>query len=424
GGKIFNNVELLAKDSLFIFIETTIDYNEFAGPEAQFLYTDQIQFDAGPNLQTVELVTLVKDAYFIYPNRINGVYEAVDFGQNESGATTQVRGRTLSENHPANGNEFIWNKTKPYVVYGYASVPASKTLEVQPGARIHFHADSGIIVQNGGTLKINGEPSAAGTLDKEVIFQGDRLEPSFSDTPGQWGFIYLRQGSTNHVVKNLTLKNATIGFLLFGNTGLANPVADLRLENVQIYNSANAGILSQGGYVSGQNVVVNLAGSASFYASFGGRYDFKHCTFNNDWSGRKYAVAIDNYIGQQTYPLAASFSNCIIFSANTQGLLLDKKEGSADFNASFLKCQIKFDNSLSTASNIYSFINDPANIIRNGNVNFLNANKNKLMIGENSSSNGQGNTLISSQVPNDIIGMPRSTSAPDIGAYESIVFPD
>ncbi|HEU4497308.1 MAG TPA: hypothetical protein VFR70_09675, partial [Flavobacterium sp.] len=67
-GKIFNNVELLAKDSLFIFIETTIDYNEFAGPEAQFLYTDQIQFDAGPNLQTVELVTLVKDAYFIYPN--------------------------------------------------------------------------------------------------------------------------------------------------------------------------------------------------------------------------------------------------------------------------------------------------------------------------------------------------------------------
>ena len=68
-GKEFENVEILAKDSMFIFIETTIDIQSLVNSETQFLYTDVIEFDSGANLQTVELVTLVKDAVFIYPNR-------------------------------------------------------------------------------------------------------------------------------------------------------------------------------------------------------------------------------------------------------------------------------------------------------------------------------------------------------------------
>ena len=60
--KIFNNVEILAKDSMYIFIETTANIAD-ANP-TDFLYTDQIQFDGGTNLQSVELVTLIKDAYF------------------------------------------------------------------------------------------------------------------------------------------------------------------------------------------------------------------------------------------------------------------------------------------------------------------------------------------------------------------------
>ena len=35
----------------------------------QFLYTDYIQFNNGENLQKVALVTLIKDAVFIYPQR-------------------------------------------------------------------------------------------------------------------------------------------------------------------------------------------------------------------------------------------------------------------------------------------------------------------------------------------------------------------
>ncbi|WP_400079326.1 hypothetical protein [Winogradskyella sp. R77965] len=68
-GKFFEDVELLAKDSLFIFIETTIDIETLSNSDSQFLYTDKILFDTGSNQQDVDLVTLVKDAVFIYPNR-------------------------------------------------------------------------------------------------------------------------------------------------------------------------------------------------------------------------------------------------------------------------------------------------------------------------------------------------------------------
>src|SRR5690606_23943624 len=68
-GKVFSNVELLAKDSMFVFIETTIDYNEYANSDTTFLYTDKIEFDAGDRYQKVELVTLVQDAVFLYPHR-------------------------------------------------------------------------------------------------------------------------------------------------------------------------------------------------------------------------------------------------------------------------------------------------------------------------------------------------------------------
>src|SRR5690606_1849336 len=65
-GKVFHDVEILAKDSIFIFIETTVDIQNFPD-NLTFLYTDVIEFDSGSNLQTVNLVTLVQDAVFLYP---------------------------------------------------------------------------------------------------------------------------------------------------------------------------------------------------------------------------------------------------------------------------------------------------------------------------------------------------------------------
>ena len=62
--RVFRDVELLAKDSMYIFIEVTADVA--SSNPTDFLYTDQILFDEGTNQQKVELVTLIQDAYFLF----------------------------------------------------------------------------------------------------------------------------------------------------------------------------------------------------------------------------------------------------------------------------------------------------------------------------------------------------------------------
>ena len=418
--RVFHNVELLAKDSLYVFIELTTDVAE-ANP-TDFLYTDQIQFDSGSNFQKVELVTLIQDAYFLYPQRFDdGTTETLPIGED------QIYGFFLDENDPNNGNEYEWKNDKPYVIYGYAAVPNGKTLNVHPGARIHFHADSGLIIGGGGSLKINGELSSTEALENEVIFEGDRLEPDFSDVPGQWGAIWLTSGSTGNEINHLTIKNAVVGLLIDFNDGNYMPI-----KNTQIYNSANMGIYAKTAKIKGENIVINTAGQYSIACTLGGSYDFRHCTFNNNWSSSKQlAVLVNNYyIDPNTNQQVAikleqaNFYNSIIFGSNQIELFLDKSTDNPDLNWTaplFSKCQIKFNNSNNQYTNNpdYAFLKNPDEIIKNGKPDFLDVFKNKLMIGADSDAINFGNDV---GVSYDILGKPRSGSF-DLGAYNFIVFP-
>lgn len=423
--RIFHDVELLAKDSMYIFIETTAGIGD-ANP-SDFLYTDQIEFDSGANLQKVELVTLIQDAYFIFPNNTNGVIGQIPIGFNEDGTVLETNGRNLSHSHPDNGNEYLFKTDKPYVVYGYASVPNGETLTIPGGARVHFHDGSGIVVQQGGTLHVDGSTSTTVALENEVIFEGDRLEPDFSDVPGQWGTVYLRQGSGtyNHRIKNLTVKNAVIGLLVENNAGLP-----MDIENTQIYDCSNVGLLGRAANIKGKNIVINTAGVASLACTLGGSYEFKHCTFNNNWSSSKQvAVTVDNYYKDTTTNqqvafdlIKADFKNCIIFGSNQVELLVNKStDTSKQFNKLFSKCQIRFNNTNNQFTDLpeYAFLNDATEIIKNGNVDFQDISKNKLFIGELSAAKGFG---VDVGVPLDILGNLRN-SVFDLGAYNSIIFP-
>ena len=66
-------------------------------------------------------------------------------------------------------------------------------------------------------MHINGQLSEDQELmEYEVIFEGDRLEPTYADVPGQWGAIWLREGSLDNQIDHLTLKNATLGLRVEG----------------------------------------------------------------------------------------------------------------------------------------------------------------------------------------------------------------
>lgn len=413
--RIFHDVELLAKDSMYVFIEVTADVAD-ANP-TDFLYTDQILFDDGSNQQKVELVTLIQDAYFLYPKRFdNGTTETLLIGD------VEVYGFYLDENDPVNGNEYIWGNDKPYVVYGYAAVPNGKTLNVMPGARIHFHDSSGLIIDNGGSLKVNGQTSTTLALENEVIFEGDRLEPGFSDVPGQWGTIWLTDGSTGNEIKNLTIKNATIGLLIDHNDGNY-----MTIKNTQIYNSSNIGIYAKTAKIKGENIAINYGGVAALACTLGGNYEFKHCTFNNNWpSSKQVSVALNNYYRDENGDYhyfnleQADFINCIIFGSNTYELSLDKgTDTTVQWNMNFSKCQIKFG---SINNSIYDFISDSENIIKNGKTDFYDLENNKLVIGEESDAINFGNDI---GITSDITGATRNSTSGkvDIGAYQHIVFP-
>lgn len=149
-GKSFTDVQLLAKDSLFIFIETTYNTDTTPLTNNEFVYTDKIIFDSGDNLQDVDLVTLVKDANFIYPDKNNttGIIETLTLTIDGTPTATEIQGRELLP------EELNFTNEKPYVIYGYASVPAGETLTIDAGARIHFHANSGLLVSEGATLNV------------------------------------------------------------------------------------------------------------------------------------------------------------------------------------------------------------------------------------------------------------------------------
>jgi len=421
-GKSFNNVELLAKDSLYIFIETTV--TEINPADKEFLYTDEIEFDGGSNLQKVNLVTLIQDAVFLYPQKYeNGTKENLFLGLDENDNEVRVNGFELNENDPINGNEFHFTNQKPYVIYGYAGVPQGKTLKIDAGARVHFHAESGLIVQPKGKLIINGEAStnSENPLENEVVFEGDRLEPEYTNVPGQWGTVWLRDGSINSI-NHLTLKNAIYGLFVQN--------CFLSVTNSQIYNASNFGILARTSIVLAENLVINDAGQANIACTVGGDYKFTHCTFNNNWNNSKQlAVYISNYEENEDGSFTkanleqATFQNCIIYGSNNVELFLDKDD-SIDFKYSFENCLVKFqDSGTGIAENkLYDFIrNQEFGNIKNKEPKFYKPSQNKLNIDETSSAFQKGNPLY--RIPTDILGTSRSTM-PDIGAYQSAEFPE
>ena len=414
-GKEFNDIDILAKDSIFVLIETTVNVTNEPNP----LYTDKILFDNGTNQQAVDLVTLVEDATFIFPGK-DAISMKID-SLTLDGEPTAIKGRFLED------TELTFTKIKPTVIYGYAAVPSNKTLTIEAGAKVYFHNNSGLIIDNKGTLKVNG------TLAEKVVFEGDRLENSFSEIPGQWGTIWMRPGSKENEIQHAQIKNGIIGILI-DSIG-ATDVPTLKLQNTEIYNHSNFGILARETNIEAHNVVIGSAGQASLAATIGGTYNFTHSTFSNYWNSSIRplpAVLINNFFvynsdaGEkitQTRDLkAANFTNCIFDGNNNIEFLIDKVDDGGLFRYSVQNCVIKFDDYNNTYEGVaeIDFANNTnySSIILNGNPDFRDTQKSDFIIGEKSDAI---NNAITSVFTTDLLGVNRTTN-PDIGAYQHITF--
>ena len=400
-GKSFHDVEIGPKDSMWIFVEVTIDPNQQNTP---LIVTDSILFFTNGLMQDIDLVAWGQDA---------------TFHRADPGSSIAPFFLICNE---------IWDNTKPHVVYGYALVDSGCTLTINEGTNVHFHPGSGLIMLSASTLLVNG------TQQNKVTFQGDRLGEAFKDIPGQWDRIWfsnlslrsnaISPGSKNSVIRYAVIKNAFIGLQV--DTAFDNMPGNLTLtiENTIIKNMASHAVALRGSKVNAYNCVFANCGAQVANILYGGDYNFYHCTFANYWNNSNRqdpSVTLNNYTPVDVRALNAYFGNCIIHGNNENELGLDSFPSGNQFGFRFDHTLLKVESSFPTS--------DPQRYIQiikatdsNNDPLFADIENNYYQLDSLSSAaidvGDLGIVNVNPVLQNDIEGKSRLITPPDLGAYE------
>jgi hypothetical protein len=383
-GTVVRDIEVEANDSIFVFVEVTVDPVDQSLP---LIITDSVVFNINQNIQDVKLVAWGQDARFISPNHTD---------------PNGISYHLIEENT-------VWTSELPYVIYGLAVVAPDRTLRVEEGARIHFHNNASLIFLQGSSLKVEG------SLEHPVTFQGDRLESFYQEQPGQWGRIWLTATSKDHDINHAIIKNGTVGLHVDTIGSLTEPT--LRIRNTIIRNMSIAGILAQGSHVEAENMVVANCGEHALILALGGRYDFRHTTIANYYNIslrqtpsvllNNYYVDVDNNMQHREFQ-HLFFGNSIIYGSLQEELMFDFVPGSSP--------PYQFDHCLLRTTKD-TFTPQYVNVLRNQNPQFQNIPGLDFRLRDNSPAIGAANPSIAGQIPYDILGHSR-TQRHDIGAYQ------
>ena len=349
-GKEVNNVEILANDSIYIFVQVNVNPTNANSP---LIIQDKILFNLNGNQQSVALEAWGQDAHYHFPtNAIQYKNGFLPYSTVAAGTNTTVTWGALDN--------------KPHVIYGWLVVDSLQKLIINPGIKVYFHQNAGLWVYRYGTLQVNG------TLGNEVVFQGDRREADYADLPGQWDRIWINEGHTDNYINYAIIKNSFIGVQA---SILSNPnqPRKLKLTNTIIKNCSKWGFFTQYFDVWAANNVISNCKEYCAAISMGGNYTFLHNTFANYFSqdggrGGQPCVHIDNYDGTDIWPIdSIYFANSII-----EGSQASEFEQDIRFYNATQKCQINnclirnsvITNTLiTTSANVYSgnpAFNDPS----------------------------------------------------------------
>lgn len=379
-GTKLENLELKEKDSLYIFVEITIDPNNADLP---MVVKDSILFSFNNTQQDIDLIAWGQDV-----NLINGEI-----------LSTQ-----------------IWNNTKPYLIYNSMLVDSDQILTIEPGVTLYFHKNSRLYVQ--GTIVANG------TFEYPIKFRGDRLETDYDDIPGQWDGVWLMSGSKDNVLNFCEIENAIIGIQVDTLANLSKPT--LLLSNSRIQNMTSTGIYAQGATIEAYNNLITNCGQFAIALTIGGSYEFYHCTIGNYWgfsTRTTPSLLLNNYYyanngSLQLRPISkAFFGNCIIYGNKESEIVIDKSENEdTDLNYKFDHTLIKIDSDFSTSDPAYFM-----NIIVNKNPKFKDPYNGDFELDTLSVAKDAGAIEYGIMFPYDLNMENRNTdSHPDLGAYERI----
>lgn len=303
-GNFIKDLEVEPKDSLFVFVEVTLDPN---GGIMPMIIEDSIRFKTNGTNQYVNLAVWGQDAYFHYKDTNSGT----------------------------------WNNDKPHVIYGYASVDEATSLTIPAGTNVFLHK-SALLFVNKGALNIQG------TKDSPVTFQGDRLEPTYANASGQYYGIYFNEALPS-TINYCQIKNATAGIHLFS-ADPSNTQATLRVSNTTITNCANYGVfLYRKPHIEMENCIIANNGTHALLVLAGGDYEIRNSYLINDGS-QSPAIGVRNYysdasssttyVGSTDIGLVA---NSVVYGNLEQEYVIDtlNPDGTLSFNFQFIANVLK-----------------------------------------------------------------------------------
>ncbi|MEA4935503.1 MAG: hypothetical protein VB102_02555 [Paludibacter sp.] len=289
----FNDIVIRAKDSLYIFVEITI--NPLL-ENAPVLVQDSIMFNYGNVHQRVLLEAYGQDMVPLKNVEIK--------------------------------NDVTYNADKPYLVYGDLIVDSAKTLTLSPGCKLYFH--------NNARLLVYGNLRAEGTYEAPVVLRGDRMDKIKFVTPipykyvaGQWGGVYLLSKTGQHLLKHVNISSGYVG-VYFYNTDLRYRPT-LEIVNSVIHNSLLYNVVALNGDLTVANSEISNSGSYTVFLS-GGRHKFYHCTVANYFEfnqfqpvSRDKTPAVMLMDLNRTLPMETVFENCIVTGTSAYEFTLASK---------------------------------------------------------------------------------------------------
>lgn len=373
-GIFFSDIDINKKDSLFAFVEVTLEVNSVTNP---LVISDSIRFKTNGLNQYINLDVWGQDAYF-HVNEVVGDFDP-------------------------------WLNDKPHVIYGvaavgYPGVDSNLTLTIPAGTQVYSHKNSLLYVYKSSLL-------VQGQLDNEVVFQGDRLESFYDDVSGQWRGIWMSQAK-NCDIDYAIIKNGSVGLQVDTTSG-ANT---LNLTNTIITNNDFYNLwLVAGPIVTAENCVFGDAGVISAYCFAGGDATFTNCNFTNYWTGTRGGpgFALKNWFEGSNgliyeKDIVLNMSNCIMYGNAQDEFIIDSLvDGAALFDVNLNDCLIKKEEIYS-----YTYL---SGILWNQDPMFVDFQLRDFHLTADSPLIDAGNNTV--YTSSSIDGVSRGGN-PDIGAYE------
>ena len=301
-GHDFSGVEIRAKDSIFVFVETTLPEGGASRP---------LDFDA-----TIEFT-------------VNGVTSEVVV---EAQGQDVVRMREVILEADTR-----FTAEKPYQIFDSQVVARGAVLTLEAGTQLCFH--------DGASLVVRGTLLSEGTVDMPVNLSGDRTgnvvaDISFDIMSRQWTGMFFTPTSRGNVLRHTDIRNTWQGVAVTGyvpeseeEDAVRSGTADasepvLTMINCHLHNSGDLVLEAVHAGIKAVGCEFGEGGGGLVYLQ-GGSHSFNHCTFANYYLFSALGgpsvwlahVSADEKTGADDGSglpyISAEFGNCIIYGNGT-----------------------------------------------------------------------------------------------------------